>query len=93
MTQSALYEAAISQLGYEGSNINNRVLRCFSKVIKLFSISLLKTRYQPNTINTEWHGINFWPRKRKLQNNFRVVLGILFFAKIFATDVYTICNE
>ena len=59
MTHSALYEAAISQLGYEGSNINNRVLRCFSKVIKLFSISLLNTRYQPNIINIEWHGINF----------------------------------
>ena len=47
MTHSALYEAAISQLGYEGSNINNRVLRCFSKVIKLFSISLSKTKSLP----------------------------------------------
>ena len=91
MTQSALYEAAISQLGYEGSNINNRVLRCFSKVIKLFSISLLKTRYQPNTINIELHQL--LTKEKALQNNFRVVLGILFFAKIFATDVYTICNE
>ena len=55
MTHSALYEAAISQLGYEGSNINNRVLRCFSKVIKLFSISLLNTRYQLNIIKVAWH--------------------------------------
>ena len=91
MTHSALYEAAISQLGYEGSNINNRVLRCFSKVIKLFSISLLKTRYQPNTINIELHQL--LTKEKALQNNFRVVLAILFFAKIFATDVYTICNE
>ena len=77
MTQSALYEAAISQLGYEGSNINNRVLRCFSKVIKLFSISLLKTRYQPNTINIELHQL--LTKEKALQNNFRVALAILFF--------------
>ena len=89
MTHSALYEAAISQLGYEGSNINNRVLRCFSKVIKLFSISLLNTRYQPNIINIE----QLLTKEKALQKNFRVVLAILFFAKIFATDVYTICNE
>ena len=89
MTHSALYEAAISQLGYEGSNINNRVLRCFSKVIKLFSISLLNTRYQPNIINIE----QLLTKEKALQKNFRVVLAILLFAKIVATDVYTICNE
>ena len=89
MTHSALYEAAISQLGYEGSNINNRVLRCFSKVIKLFSISLLNTRYQPNIINIE----QLLTKEKALQKIFRVVLAILLFAKIVATDVYTICNE
>ena len=89
MTHSALYEAAISQLGYEGSNINNRVLRCFSKVIKLFSTSLLNTRYQPNIINIE----QLLTKEKALQKNFRVVLAILLFAKIVATDVYTICNE
>ena len=89
MTHSALYEAAISQLGYEGSNINNRVLRCFSKVIKLFSISLLNTRYQPNIINIE----QLLTKEKALQKKFRVVLAILLFAKIVATDVYTICNE
>ena len=89
MTHSALYEAAISQLGYEGSNINNRVLRCFSKVIKLFSISLLNTRYQPNIINIE----QLLTKEKALQKIFRVVLAILLFAKIVATYVYTICNE